>query len=520
MRLGLQARYSLIMVSLLVAMVGIMAGVHLLEFRATVTRTTEATKSAVAGALAVQLRRQGEGLARFLADTLADPIHGRRAGLIRDLVRAASDQEGVVYVVVLDGNHREIAASRSFDAYRKQVTGRPDVKRAMAAQRIATFSDNGMLHVMAPIVSGGMTRGCVKIALTLDMLNRDIEAVGSRMQGIAVDTGERFLFLYVIAALAIVTVGLGVSLLMVRGLVRPIRALSRFTRRIGTGDYVDPPMIDRSDELGDLGQAIGQMAENLEQVSQVSRLATLGEMAVSMAHELTQPLNTIRLAADNALLSMKSTVPDPDFETAKLGIISDQAARMGELIQRMCVVGRSEGPVSAFDPREPVRDAFSLLASQFADDEITVTLDLADECVRVLGRRNELGQVIINLLTNARDAIVANANDRSGSGRPPSGRIDIRLESERAGVVIEVKDNGGGIPADVLHRVFDPFFTTKDVTKGTGLGLSISFGIVNAMGGRITVRNFGGGAVFRVHLPRAQASARGGGANGRHAADG
>ena len=323
---------------------------------------------------------------------------------------------------------------------------------------------------------------------------------------------RHFIAFYIGVAVVTVLLGLGASLWMVRGLVHPIQELSRYTRRIGSGNYDEPPPIERADELGDLAQELGQMARDLKQVAQVSRLATLGEMAVGMAHELSQPLNTIRLAAENTLMAIESGKSDVEFEKSKLALISHQAESMGELIKRMCVVGRSEGPQEIIDPRESVRDAHSLLAGQFEDEGISVTLDMPDRCAMVLGRRNELAQVIINLLSNAHDAIIESLFSRKGRLTPTGGRIEVTVQSVEDSdevpsgeVLVKVKDNGGGVPLDVIDRVFDPFFTTKEVTKGTGLGLSISYGIVNAMGGRITVENFGGGALFTIHLPAIQA---------------
>ncbi|MBT7898565.1 MAG: hypothetical protein HN565_07295, partial [Rhodospirillales bacterium] len=267
----------------------------------------------------------------------------------------------------------------------------------------------------------------------------------------------------------------------------------------------ETPPPNGAGELGELAKTLEEVSVNLKQVSEVSRLATLGEMAVGMAHELNQPLNTIRLASENAQHAIEDGFSNQEFELSKLRMISEQSAKMGEMIQRMCVVGRSEGPLDIIDPRESIRDACSLLALQFVDDGIIVTLDLDDTPLRILGSRNELAQVLINFMTNARDAIVENQPENMDRNPGTSGRIDVILDSRRDGVVIQVKDNGGGIPDDVIERIFDPFFTTKEVTKGTGLGLSISFGIINAMGGQIKVENFGGGAIFTLVLPKVEA---------------
>ena len=136
-----------------------------------------------------------------------------------------------------------------------------------------------------------------------------------------------------------------------------------------------------------------------------------------------------------------------------------------------------------------------------------MSIDLPDDVALVLGRRNELAQVLINLIVNARDAVLEAALARGGPSDAGGGHIWIRMETRPQEVIIEVADNGGGIGPDLVERIFDPFFTTKEATKGTGLGLSISLGIVHAMGGRLGTANKGGGAVFTVQLPRADGAA-------------
>ncbi len=374
--------------------------------------------------------------------------------------------------------------------------------------RVASFSSGNVLNVVAPVIVGRKLVGCIKLGISLVDIVGDITAVRATLGDIITANQRRFVTIYRAVAAITVLLALAISLLMVRGLVQPIQALGRYTRRIGAGNYDDPPPIERSDELGDLARSLGQMAKDLKQVAQVARLATLGEMAVGMAHELSQPLNTIRLAAENSLMEMEQGKSDAEMEMAKFSLVSHQADSMGDLIKRMCVVGRSEGPKDIIDPCESVRDAYSLLAGQFDDEGIAVTLDMPDQCANVLVRRNELAQVLINFLTNARDGIIASALSRRAQLSPTGGRIEITVRSlpktegyPEGEVRISVKDNGGGIPPDVIERVFDPFFTTKEVTKGTGLGLSISYGIINAMSGRITVENFGGGALFIIKLP-------------------
>ena len=455
-------------------------------------------------AINAQVKEQGEGRARFLADMLADQVFRLQVDRIEALLSAAAKQAGTVYVEVRDVQGRVLSVTDS----RGLAAGAPltatDIRRALDTGNVVSITDQSTLHLVAPIQIGRRNLGYVKVGMSLADTKADIAAMGHFVDLVSENTQKYFIFLYILIALIIVASGIWVGLVMVRNITHPIRALSRYTRSIGTGIYDQPLPFERADELGDLAQDLKLMAQNLKQVAQVSRLATLGEMTVGVAHELNQPLNTIRLAADNALLTGEQGGWDRDFTAAKLKLISDQAANMGELIQRMCVIGGGTDAQTTIDSRESVRDACSLLGGQYEDEGIHVAMDIPDKIMPVLGRRNELAQVIINLLSNAKDAIGASASAPGVNRGIKGGRIDVRMESQPGEVVIDVTDNGRGIPPELIDRIFDPFFTTKEATKGTGLGLSISYGIVDAMGGRLTVESNGAGAVFTVRLPKAE----------------
>ena len=144
-----------------------------------------------------------------------------------------------------------------------------------------------------------------------------------------------------------------------------------------------------------------------------------------------------------------------------------------------------------------IKDAAMLLSGQIKT-QITVKLDLDSNLPMFKGMEQELGQVFINLITNARDAIIENGHSQE------SGLLEIQtsLVSDRNNIKIIVRDNGKGIPKDVINRIFDPFFTTKAVGKGTGLGLNIAFKIIDAHQGTIKVDSQSGiGTIFTIYLP-------------------
>jgi PAS domain S-box-containing protein len=245
-----------------------------------------------------------------------------------------------------------------------------------------------------------------------------------------------------------------------------------------------------------------------------SRLSNLGEMASGIAHEINQPLAVIRLAAD--ALHEELEMPEAaalagelgDFIRQKLERIISQTERAAGIISDLRTVARKPtNNVQPFDLSEAARVGGDLLREQLKLARINVKLDLAVPGPLVLGEANRVQQIVINLMLNARDAILSGETPSDGSIR---GHLVLRVAADpvSGGGVLMIEDDGPGIPTAALSRLFEPFFTTKPVGKGTGLGLSISYDIVNRMGGEISAENRPeGGARFRIVLPPLPATA-------------
>ena len=241
------------------------------------------------------------------------------------------------------------------------------------------------------------------------------------------------------------------------------------------------------------------------QLVQTAKLATLGEMAAGMTHELSQPTNIIRMAAEGALMLIGRDKAEPAYLNKQFNLVASQAARMAEIIDHIRIFSRKEsGEVAVFDGRTSLSLAVELMTPQMQSAEIEVTQTLPPEPCPLRGRPVQLEQVVINLLSNAADAV---KSAREKTKRP--GHIDLESRINAAGeLLITVTDNGTGIPQADLDRIFEPFFTTKEVGSGTGLGLSVSFGIIASMGGRLEARNIAqGGAQFSITLPLAKDAA-------------
>jgi HAMP domain-containing protein len=160
------------------------------------------------------------------------------------------------------------------------------ITQALSTGNIVSSADNLAVHITAPITASGRRLGTVTVGTSLQATKTDVANFGGYMDAVATKSMRNFLVLYVGIAVMIVVIGLALGIVMVRDMARPIRALGRYMRRIGTGNYDEPPPFERNDELGALAQELGRMAQNLKKVAQVSRLAILGELAVGVAHEL------------------------------------------------------------------------------------------------------------------------------------------------------------------------------------------------------------------------------------------
>ncbi len=227
------------------------------------------------------------------------------------------------------------------------------------------------------------------------------------------------------------------------------------------------------------------------------RLTSLGIMAAGIAHELNQPLNTIRVVTDGLLFGRDQGWDlDLDELYDHLEMISRQVVRMSQVIQNIRDFARDEQGknLGEVDLNSAVKNVFSMIGRQLEAHGIEVRKDLSVYLPTVWANMHRLEQVIMNLLVNARQAL-------DGCGKEKK-MLWIKTVMEDGHVILEVGDNATGIPEEILSKIFDPFFTTKEVGKGTGLGLSISQSIVAECKGRIDVHNnHEGGATFRVILP-------------------
>jgi two-component system, NtrC family, sensor histidine kinase HydH len=237
----------------------------------------------------------------------------------------------------------------------------------------------------------------------------------------------------------------------------------------------------------ELQRAYAELRETFEQLLQVERLTSLGELSAAVVHEVRNPLGSIRGAIEIVEDELAADSSRREFTE----IIKREVERLDRLVKEFLNFARPPQPMIApADVNEIVRSVTTLIKQRAEAQNTPVEIDLASGLVSVRVDAEQIKQVLLNLVINALQAM------------PNGGRLVLRTQrAENAMVAIEVEDEGGGVDQAIISRLFDPFFTTKE--KGIGLGLSIAYKIAAQHGGALTVRNGARGAIFQLLLPAA-----------------
>ena len=248
----------------------------------------------------------------------------------------------------------------------------------------------------------------------------------------------------------------------------------------------------REAALAELQAKSEELRATTQQLWQAAKLAGVGELAASIAHELNNPLGTVSLRVEGLL----AKTPADDPRRKPLEIVEQEVERMAGLVANLLQFSRAgRDQVSTVDVCEEVAKTIDLVAHHLRKRRVRAEPEFAPGVSHIHADRQHLRQVLLNLFTNAIDAM------------PDGGRLVLRvrpgeLPARRPAIVIEVTDTGVGIPVELLDRVFEPFFTTKDEGKGTGLGLAICRRIVNQHQGILEVESrVSAGTTIRITLP-------------------
>jgi signal transduction histidine kinase len=299
--------------------------------------------------------------------------------------------------------------------------------------------------------------------------------------------------------LAVLLLATAVAAVLVWGFTRPVRELSRATRRVAAGDFsFRVPHSARRDEIGQLASTfnemvaqLGRMRELESQVKQAEQSAVVGRLASAIAHEIRNPLNYINLTLDHLRTSLAPSDPTKRALVEQLTLqLKAEVARINTRITEFLKYSRPATlDLRPLDLGETLRDALRMVEVQAADAGVEVRFEENGAAPRVVGDRESLRSLFTNLIINGMQAMDA-----------PGGRLTVSLSADDGHARVSVSDTGRGIKPEHLDKIFEPYFSTKET--GTGLGLAIAKKVVEAHDGSIGVASTPGeGTTFTVELP-------------------
>ena len=298
---------------------------------------------------------------------------------------------------------------------------------------------------------------------------------------------------HIIMIALIGTIGFIVISYIVLNVTRRIIKVITASQKLGQGDMNIRLDIDAEDETGQLAQSFNAMADALEenqrQVQQAEKLAAIGRLVSSVAHEINNPMMGIR----NSFKLIEQMPEIPDKARKYIDLIDESLVGIEKIVGELLSFSRQKVEKwQPFDVRDVIEKSIDLVYHIAKEKNVVINKDYCENCRQILGDSNEFQQVILNMIVNAFDAM------------PDGGDVTIKsiCSSGKDFATIEIIDEGFGIPTDQIDKIFEPFFTTKDTQKGTGLGLYVCHEIINKMGGSISVTSEPGvGSKFSIVMP-------------------
>jgi two-component system, NtrC family, sensor kinase len=465
-------------------------------------------------------QRQVEQMANRITDLIVRSTHYEMLrndeDALLNTIHEVATEPGIERIRLLNRDGKIVYSTDS------QEVGMPAAKQSKGTHYFTDSQGQRMLGVMreiqnAPECSNGAchvhqagTRILGVIDTTLSMAVTDRQMKTQRtgltwflVMAMMIGSGAAILFMWVVVH-------------------RPVKDLMTGMRRVAAGELDYRLPVSRDDELGDLASSFNKMAAEVggvhatieEQVRRKTaelervhktllhseKMASIGKLAATVAHEINNPLFGILTYARLVVRELlKHEIPGRDEIVEQVQTIERESKRCGELVKSLLTFSRQAPSI-----REPndlntiVHRAVVLVQHKLAMQNIELAEKLGAEMPAVMCDANQIQQVVLVLMMNASEAM------------PKGGSLEVATEfDERAELgVVRVKDNGCGIPADVLPHIFDPFFTTKEDQNRTGLGLAVAHSIVQQHAGDITVNTTPGvGTEFLVTVPAAAAEA-------------
>ncbi len=397
--------------------------------------------------------------------------------------------------------------------FRARVTQQPGEKRKLAIVTPIYNEPSCSQAACHAHPSNLKVLGVLDVTLDLDSVDREIATVKMRVMAV---TGTQILL-----------IGIFIFFFTRHFVSVPIRKLIEGTRAVSEMQLDRPVEIDTKDELGELARSFNRMNDRLkkavaeineftqsletkvqertdqlkvvhQKLMQSDRLASLGQLSASVAHEINNPLSgVLNLSMLMQRILKDDGIPQGRVEEFRkyLSQVISETSRVGRIVSDLLAFSRRSKPQSTnADLNNIIKTTVSLVSHKLKLSNVAVELALEETLPLLRCDSSQIQQVVMNLVLNGAEATHSKGN----------GKVKIRTQSDKKErvLVFAVEDNGEGMPPERIAKIFDPFFTTKPEGKGVGLGLAVVYGIVDSHGGDIAVTSkVGEGTKFIVTLP-------------------
>lgn len=434
-----------------------------------------AIRGVVTSSMRTELTRQGESIARNLSNRIADPIllndFYKVQEAVDDVLKTEKDIE-YVFVTSKDGH---IFAHTFKNGYPPDLMqwNPMDINKLLSIQLLDT--EKGFIRDIGIRVFGGM--------------NPELH-IGIREDRIT-QTLHRIRNIVVTLTMIVILIGSVLSFSLSRLVTKPLYKLMDFIHNLPKDDFGKSIAIKTGDEVGELAETFNKlsyelklykerMEESYKQMLRTEKLTALGRLSAGLAHEIRNPLTSIKVL-------FQTFKDNPTMTREDISVVLSAVEQMDDLLTRFLRFARSdEFNLTDVYINSVIKHVIKLTEFQLKDRSIDLSLGLS-KLPPIKADRAMIQQALLNLVLNAIEAM------------PDTGTLTIYSKIENGSAVVSIRDTGGGIPEDIRNKIFDPFFTTK--ADGTGLGLSIVYNIVNLHNGEISFETNGKGTTFTLKIP-------------------
>lgn len=468
------------------------------------------------------LIKKGKIVAGFLANSSKTAVFAENKEALTNIAEGVINEEEILSLSIysLDWNvlyetRKKPSSNNLADSYHSEISA-----ELQNSKTFKTIERPEFIECLSPIVIDALPNpveslyfeksdkspkerviGYVRVGLDKTILTREIKAIFLRV---------------LILALIISLSGTVIIYVAVKRVSRPLTKLTESVRMFGIEGAVKKIEFHSDDEFGKLARAFNKMAEDLskhedekkaleDQLINAKKMEAVGTLSRGIAHDFNNILATIK----GASFILKKKLGENSPMQQYIHKVNTSLERADNLIQSLLAFSKGQGIAPQPVNINTLIKKWAPFCVNCSDSNIQCTFSLSDKDLIVMADQTQMEQILLNLITNARQAMLQGglltiATDTMFIG--PNNEKDYPSLMPGEYVAISVTDTGTGIREELLDRIFEPFFTTKEIGKGTGLGLSIAYGIINQYKGLIDVATqTGAGTIFTVYLPRYEA---------------